>query len=118
METENYNERDNNQNHLQEKMSNKRRLIEALIGAVFIVLLVLIVSLVMGFSGSETETKIVNSFNTYNINYAAQPVYTYASTKPYIIDVKDERDYLDNRYYYGGSIIKEITPRFITFRVI
>jgi len=71
--------------------TNERRMIEILIGAVFIVLLFLIVFLVVGASGGE-KTTITNSFNTYTIYSTApqtQPTYAYSYTKPYIVDRGD-----------------------------
>ncbi len=70
--------------------TNERRMIEILIGAVFIVLLFLVVFLVVGASGGE-KTTITNSFNTYTIysTQQAKPTYTYSYTKPYIVDRGD-----------------------------
>ncbi|MBA7631757.1 hypothetical protein ES703_39292 [subsurface metagenome] len=67
-----------------------RRIIEILIGAVFIVLLFLVVFIVVG--SSQSKTTITNSFNTYNIYSTApqtQPTYAYSYTKPYIVDRGD-----------------------------
>lgn len=93
---------------------NQRRLVEALIGVVFIALLVLIIFLVVGTSGAS-KTTITNSYNTYTIQ--PQPTYTKPYTlstysksylvdrKPYIVDKGDyarvyylDRDYRDLRY--------------------
>lgn len=100
MEAEDYYDKRNyEESYSSEEISSKRRLIEILIGVIFIALLILIVFLVIGFSaGNRTETTITNSYNTYNIynNELAQPTYS----KPYIVNINDKKDYLDNRYYY------------------
>jgi hypothetical protein len=87
--------------------TNERRIIEILIGAVFIVLLFLIVFLVVGASGGE-KTTITNSFNTYTIYSTApqtQPTYAYSYTKPYIVD---RGDYA--RIYYVPSDFRYAEP--------
>jgi len=66
--------------------TNERRIIEILIGAVFIVLLFLVVFLVVSASGGE-KTIITNSFNTYTIY--STPQTQYVSAKPYIVDRGD-----------------------------
>jgi len=82
--------------------TNERRMIEILIGVVFIVLLFLIVFLVVGASGGE-KTTITNSYNTYNI-YPAQQT-QYVSAKPYIVD---RGDYA--RIYYVPSDFRYAEP--------
>lgn len=107
METENYNREDYNQNHSPEKIPNKRRLVEILIGVVFVILLVLIVFLVISYSGNGS--KIVNSFNTYTI-YNNVPAQTDYSSKPYIIDMRDyyRRDYA--QVYYIPNDLRYAEP--------
>ena len=105
METADYNKENNNRGYFSEEISSKRRVVETLIGAVFIILLVLMVSLATGYSGSETETTITNSFNTYN----TAPVQTsYAHTKPYIIDTRDTINY---PYSYKSDYYKRVYAR-------
>lgn len=98
--------------------TNERRMIEILIGAVFIIFLFLIVFLVIGASGAK-KTTITNSFNTYNIYSTApqaQPTYTYSYTKPYIVDrgdyykpyIVDRGDYI--RGYYVPSDFRYAEP--------
>jgi hypothetical protein len=58
-----------------------RRIVEILIGAVFILLLVLVIFLVVGTS--QSKTTITNSYNTYNI-YSTTPQMQYVSARPYI----------------------------------
>lgn len=65
--------------------TRERRLIEILIGAVFVLLLLLIVFLVVG--GSAPKTEVTNSYNTYNIYSAPQT--RDVSVKPYIVDKGD-----------------------------
>jgi hypothetical protein len=65
--------------------TNERRMIEILIGAVFIALLFLVVFIVIGIS--QPKTTITNSFNTYNIYSTSQT--QYVSAKPYIVDRGD-----------------------------
>ena len=77
--------------------TNERRVIEILVGVVFIVLLFLVVFLVIG--SSQAKTTITNSYNTYNIySTAPQTQHVYARpyiytgrvyAKPYIIDRGD-----------------------------
>ena len=70
--------------------TNERRMLEILIGAVFIVLLLLVVFIVMG--SSQPKTTITNSFNTYTIYSTAQQTALqtqYVSAKPYIVDRRD-----------------------------
>jgi len=66
--------------------TNERRVIEILIGVVFIALLVLVVFLVMG--SSQSKITITDSYNTYNI-YSTTPQTQYVSAKPYIVDTGD-----------------------------
>ncbi len=83
-----------------------RRIIEILIGVVFIVLLLLVVFLVIGIS--KPRTTITDSYNTYNI-YPTQQT-QHVSTKPYIVDrgdyaqiyyVPDDFRYADSRDRYS-----------------
>jgi len=78
-----------------------RRIIELLIGAAFIVLLILVVSLVVGISPSKTT--ITNSYNTYNI-YSA-PQIRDVSVKPYIVDRGDYAQvyYVPSDFRYAES---------------
>jgi hypothetical protein len=92
--------------------TNEKRMIEILIGAVFIVLLFLVVFLVIG--SSQSKITITDSYNTYNI-YPAQQA-QYVSAKPYIytgtVSVKpylvDRGDYA--RIYYVPSDFKYAEP--------
>jgi len=83
-----------------------RRIIELLIGAAFIVLLILVVFLVVGISPSKTT--ITNSYNTYNIYSAPQTrdvsVKPY-SVKPYIVDRGDYAQvyYVPSDFRYAES---------------
>ena len=93
--------------------TNERRMIEILIGAAFIIFLLLIVFLVIGVSGGK-RTTITNSFNTYNIY--STPQTQYISAKPYIIDrgdyykpyIVDRGDYA--RIYYVPSDFRYAEP--------
>lgn len=93
--------------------TNERRMIEILIGAVFIVLLLLVVFIVIG--SSQAKTTITNSFNTYNI-YSTAPQTQYASVKPYIYTdtayvkpyVVDRGDYA--QIYYVPSDFRYAEP--------
>jgi len=76
--------------------TNERRMIEILIGVVFIALLFLVVFIVIG--SSQAKTTITNSYNTYNIystpqaQYVSARPYIYTDTvyvKPYIVDRGD-----------------------------
>jgi len=84
--------------------TNERRMIEILIGVVFIVLLFLVVFIVIG--SSQPKTTITNSFNTYNIYSTpqTQPTYAYSYTKPYIIDKGDYAMgyYVPSDFRYAG----------------
>ena len=62
--------------------TNEKRMIEILIGAVFIVLLFLVVFIVIGIS--QPKSTITNSYNTYNIYTTPQT--QYAPVKPYVVD--------------------------------
>ena len=89
-----------------------RRIIEILIGVVFIALLFLVVFIVIG--SSQAKTTITNSFNTYNIYSAPQT--QYVSVKPYIytdtVYVKpyliDRGDYV--KIYYVPSDFRYAEP--------
>ena len=79
-----------------------RFVLEVLLGAIFVVLLILLAFLVTTVSaGSDSKTTITNSYNTNT--YATQPatttsaLRTYSNSKPYIIDRSDYR----NEYRYG-----------------
>jgi len=93
--------------------TNERRMIEILIGAIFIIFLFLIVFLVIGVSGGK-RTTITNSFNTYNIY--STPQAQYISAKPYIVDrgdyykpyIVDRGDYA--RIYYVPSDFRYAEP--------
>ncbi len=101
--------------------TNERRMIEILIGAVFIVLLFMIVFLVVGASGGE-KTTITNSYNTYTIysTQQAQPTYTYPYAKSYIVDrgdyykpyIVDRGDYMKDYYISDGFRYAEPSDRY------
>lgn len=82
--------------------TNERRMIEILIGAVFIALLFLVVFIVIGIS--QPKTTITNSFNTYNI-YSTAPQTQHVSVKPYIIDRGDYAQiyYVPSDFRYAES---------------
>jgi hypothetical protein len=92
--------------------TNEKRLVEILIGAVFIALLVLIVFLVVG--GSQSKITITDSYNTYNIYQTPQTQYAY--TKPYIYTdtvyakpyIVDRGDYAKG--YYVPSDLRYAEP--------
>ena len=87
--------------------TNEKRMIEILIGAVFIVLLFLVVFLVIG--SSQSKITITDSYNTYNIYPAQQAQHlTYPTSnyyKPYIVD---RGDYA--RIYYVPSDFRYAEP--------
>ena len=79
--------------------ANERRVIEILIGVVFIALLFLVVFLVIG--SSQPKTTITNSYNTYNI-YSTAPQtqhLTYPASAYYY------KRYIDRGDYYKPYII-------------
>jgi len=80
--------------------TNERRIIEIIIGAVFIALLFLLVFIVIGTS--QPKTTITNSFNTYNI-YSTAPQTQHVSVKPYIVD---KRDYYKPYIVDRGDYVK------------
>lgn len=79
--------------------TNERRMIEILIGVVFIALLFLVVFIVIGIS--QPKTTITNSYNTYNI-YSTAPQTQYVSVKPYIYtDTVSVKPYVIDRGDYA-----------------
>jgi len=86
--------------------TSERRIIEILIGAAFIVFLLLVVFLVVNASESKGTT-ITNSFNTYNI-YPTTPQTQYVSAKPYIVDRGDYAQiyYVPGDFRYAKSYDK------------
>lgn len=87
---------------------SERRRIEILVGAIFIVVLLIVVSLVLILASPSQKTEITNSYNTYNLETRSSPSHV-DSVKPYILDrgydvyyVRGDRryvnDYYDKRY--------------------
>ena len=99
--------------------TRERRIIEILIGAIFIVLLFLVVFIVIGISPSKTT--ITNSYNTYNIytapqtQYAPVKSYIYTDTsyaKPYIVD---RGDYAQVYYVPSGFRYAEPEDKYLRY---
>jgi|SRR3990172_1126519 len=81
--------------------SRERFVIEIVLAGIFIAFLVsLSIIIVNASQGSETETTITNSFNTYNYNVPAQTRYTTLMAKPYIVG---DGNYV--RIYDAGRIV-------------
>ena len=80
--------------------SRERFVIEIVLAGIFIAFLVsLSIIIVNASQGSETETTITNSFNTYNYNVPAQ---TRIAEGLFGNDINNYEVYVQNREYAGG----------------
>ncbi|MCX6749668.1 MAG: hypothetical protein NTW17_02910 [Candidatus Pacearchaeota archaeon] len=81
----------------------KERFVIEIIAGVILVAFLILISVVVINASEGSETKITNSFNTYNIN--TEPVKTDSGLKPYIVDDRNHA-----KVYYIEDNSKEIIP--------
>lgn len=79
-------------------MEQRERFMLEIIAAIVFIAVLILISLIVMNSDSETKTTITNSYNTYNINTYPSNAVTTLSTdlKPYIVD----SGYSYNKAYY------------------